>query len=228
MIPRPGSGAAGRAGSDCACSEEEIQPTAPPNWKRMGALILNAEDRSVSVDLSKLGSPLKTYDADLASLEHSGSSVRLFFGKLRLPKRGSLATRVEIRYPIEFFYKHLWQNSREFHGRLRERAAALRISESPAQRQLHELEAGQRPLRVGELRLHGLLRDRGGYRLFPLAAHGFRAFRENGGDGERRLGADPPCFSWVSTSFWGSWRAAPTPRRRSRSTCLTMQRELRR
>ena len=107
----------------------------------MGALILNAEDRSVSVDLSKLGSPLKTYDADLASLEHSGSSVRLFFGKLRLPKRGSLATRVEIRYPIEFFYKHLWQNSREFHGRLRERAAALRISESPAQRQLHELEA---------------------------------------------------------------------------------------
>lgn len=110
----------------------------------MGALILNAEDRSVSVDLSRLGPPLKTYDADLASLEHRESDVRLFFGKLRLPERDALSTRVEIRYPIELFYKHLWQNSREFHGRLSERAAALRISQSSdRRRQLHELRSGK-------------------------------------------------------------------------------------
>ena len=75
--------------------------------KRTGALILNAEDRSISIDLSKLASPQRTYDADLASLEHREGDVRLFFGKLRLPKRSTLATRVEIRYPIEFFYNHL-------------------------------------------------------------------------------------------------------------------------
>ncbi len=107
----------------------------------MGALILNAEDRSVSIDMSRLGPPLKTYDADLASLEHRENDIRLFFGKLRLPGRDSLATRVEIRYPIELFHKHLWQNSREFHGRLRERAEALRISRSMERCQLHEMEA---------------------------------------------------------------------------------------
>lgn len=107
----------------------------------MGALILNTEDRSISIDISKLGPPQRTYDADLASLEHHESDVRLFFGKLQLPGRKTLATRVEIRYPIEFFYRHLWQNSREFHERLHERAPGLHISRSPRQERLHELEA---------------------------------------------------------------------------------------
>ena len=109
--------------------------------KRTGALILNAEDRSVSIDVSKLAPPQRTYDADLASLEHREGDVRLFFGKLRLPKRSTLATRVEIRYPIEFFYNHLWKNSRAFHEGLRERAASVIVSRSSDQRQLHELSA---------------------------------------------------------------------------------------
>ena len=112
-----------------------------PAGRRTGALILNAEERSISIDLSKLGPPQKTYDADLASLEHREGDVRLFFGKLRLPERSTLATRVEIRYPIESFYNHLWQNSRTFHERLRELAADLMISRSLDQRRLHELSA---------------------------------------------------------------------------------------
>ena len=115
-------------------------PQRRPTGKRTGALVLNSEDRSISIDLSKLAPPQRTYDADLASLEHREGDVRLFFGKLRLPERSTLATRVEIRYPIEFFYHHLWQNSRAFHKGLRERAASV-IYRSQDRRQLHELSA---------------------------------------------------------------------------------------
>ena len=107
----------------------------------MGALILNEEDRSVSVDMTLLGTPQKTYDADLACLEHRETNIRLFFGKIRLPTRNTLATRVEIRYPIEYFHRHMWQNSRDFHARLRERAENLRIPQTPNQSHLHEMEA---------------------------------------------------------------------------------------
>ncbi|MCY4660753.1 MAG: hypothetical protein OXF93_13210 [Acidobacteria bacterium] len=111
-----------------------------PAGRRTGALILNAEDRSISIDMSKLGPPQRTYDADLASLEHREGDIRLFFGKLKLPERTALATRVEIRYPIESFHQHLWHNSRKFHEVLRGRAAGL-IFRPPDQRQLHTLIA---------------------------------------------------------------------------------------
>ena len=116
-------------------------PQRRPAGRRTGALILNAEDRSISIDMSRLGPPQRTYDADLASLEHRKGDIRLFFGKLRLPERSTLATRVEIRYPIESFYNHLWQNSRNFHESLRERAANLIVSRPLDQRQLHKLSA---------------------------------------------------------------------------------------
>lgn len=108
--------------------------------RRTGALILNAEDRSISIDVSKLGPPQRTYDADLASLEHREGDIRLFFGKLKLPERNTLASRVEIRYPIESFYHHLWHNSRKFHDALRGRAASV-LSRPLDQRQLHTLIA---------------------------------------------------------------------------------------
>lgn len=115
-------------------------PQRRPAGKRTGALILNAEARSISIDMSKLGPPQRTYDADLASLEHREGDIRLFFGKLKLPERNTLATRVEIRYPIESFYNHLWHNSRDFHKGLRSRATGL-ISRALDQRELHTLRA---------------------------------------------------------------------------------------
>ena len=84
-----------------------------------GALLIGVADRSISVNLSKLDSPQHEYDADVAWVEHKPGDVRILFGKKNRDNKGSLKTRVEIRYPVEAFVRHFWGNSRDFHGRLR-------------------------------------------------------------------------------------------------------------
>ena len=90
--------------------------------QQLTALQVNASERSIAIDVSRLAPPQNIYDADCAGVEHRRGDVRLFFGKLKLPRRDQLRSRIEIRYPVETFYKHLWQNSRGFHERLRQYA----------------------------------------------------------------------------------------------------------
>ena len=52
-----------------------------------------------------------------------------------------MRTRVEIRYPIEAFYCHFWQNSRGFHERVRTFARQRQLSEPREQHNLCDLEA---------------------------------------------------------------------------------------
>lgn len=88
--------------------------------RRLNAIVVDASERSIGVDVSRLPRPQNIYDADLAGIEHRYGDVRLFFGKLKRAAQNTLRTRVEIRYPVETFYKHWWQNSRSFHERARQ------------------------------------------------------------------------------------------------------------
>ena len=86
---------------------------------RVSPFVLDAAQRTISIKASRLQAPQNIYDADLAGIEHRVGDVRLFFGKLKRAVPDSLRTRIEIRYPVETFYKHFWNNSRDFHERIR-------------------------------------------------------------------------------------------------------------
>ena len=109
--------------------------------QQLNALQVNASERSIVIDMSKLAPPQNIYDADCAGVEHRRGDVRLFFGKLKLPGRNQLRSRIEIRYPVETFYRHLWQNSRSFHEKLREYAQQWPSDHGRDQLSLTEVEA---------------------------------------------------------------------------------------
>ena len=75
-------------------------------------------DKSIRVDLSKLEAPHNVYDADFAWLEYGSDSVSLLFGKQDRNDSSQLRTRLEVRYSLEAFVRHFWQNSRTFHESL--------------------------------------------------------------------------------------------------------------
>jgi hypothetical protein len=77
-------------------------------------------DGSLAIDVAKLGTPQDLYDADYAWPKRRGGAVSLFFGKANLDEPTKLRTRLELRYPIETFFHHLWNNSRDFHARIKE------------------------------------------------------------------------------------------------------------
>lgn len=109
--------------------------------QQLNAVLVNASERSIAIDVSRLAPPQNIYDADCAGVEHRRGDVRLFFGKLKLPRRDQLRSRIEIRYPVETFYKHLWQNSRGFHERLRQYAQQWSSDYGHDQLILTEVEA---------------------------------------------------------------------------------------
>ncbi len=80
-------------------------------------------DRSIRVDLSRLPAPTNVYDADAAWVEFARGSASLFFAKQNRDEPTKLRSRLEIRYPVEAMARHFFQNSRQFHVKLREFAA---------------------------------------------------------------------------------------------------------
>ncbi len=76
-------------------------------------------DKSININLAKLNAPSNIYDADFAWVEHEPGKVSLFFAKKSRDNKGELRTRLELRYPAENLVHHFWQNSRDFHERLR-------------------------------------------------------------------------------------------------------------
>ena len=103
--------------------------------------MVNTADGTVSIDPTKLGAPQNIYDADLAGIEHRVGDVRLFFGKLKRAVPNKLRTRIEIRYPVETFYRHLWKNSRAFHKEIRGYMQQWPAAEKPDPTRLSEMEA---------------------------------------------------------------------------------------
>lgn len=55
--------------------------------------------------------------------------------------RGRLRTRVELRYPYESFVAHFWENSRQFHERLKAYLSNHPFEEETADLDLLEMEA---------------------------------------------------------------------------------------
>lgn len=76
-------------------------------------------DKTISIDLSKVAAPANIYDADIAWVTHQPGLVSLFFGKRDLNEKGRLRTRLELRYPAENLVHHFWNNSRDFHEKVR-------------------------------------------------------------------------------------------------------------
>ena len=72
-------------------------------------------DGSIVLNTAKLKPPRNVYDADVAwVVRRRPEFVSLFFAKENL-NSPTFRTRVEIKYPIEAFYQHIWKNTREFH-----------------------------------------------------------------------------------------------------------------
>ena len=76
-------------------------------------------DKNINIDLTKVAAPANIYDADVAWVTHQPGQVSLFFGKRDLNGKNRLRTRLELRYPAENLVHHFWNNSRDFHERLR-------------------------------------------------------------------------------------------------------------
>ena len=82
-----------------------------------GAIEVTAD--GLRVRWQHLRVPPHTYEADFAWLTLRHGAVSLFFAKEDVGTPGELRSRLEIRYPVEKFCKHLWGNSRDFHARLK-------------------------------------------------------------------------------------------------------------
>jgi hypothetical protein len=78
-----------------------------------------AADGSLQINLQEVAAPKKTYDADFAWPQVRLGVVSVFFGKCDLNEDRRLRTRLELRYPLESFVAHFWNNSRTFHAGLR-------------------------------------------------------------------------------------------------------------
>jgi hypothetical protein len=78
-------------------------------------------DGSIVINTAKLQPPKNVYDADVAwVVKRNPEFVSFFFAKENLnPDKNEFRTRVEIKYPVESFYYHIWKNTREFHEGLR-------------------------------------------------------------------------------------------------------------
>ena len=109
--------------------------------RKVGALSVDVSRQLVTIDMSKLPLQQNIYDADLAWIEHRPGDVRVLFGKLKRPNLDALRTRVEIRYPVEAFYKHLWENSRDLHKSLRSYAEQWPQDEEHGRLRPDEMEA---------------------------------------------------------------------------------------
>ena len=80
----------------------------------------------ILINSSKLSSPPRMYDADVAWIEHQpGIPVSLFFGKVDRDQKERLKSRLQIKIPPEDFVRHFWRNSREFEKTVTTIRAAL-------------------------------------------------------------------------------------------------------
>lgn len=76
-------------------------------------------DGSILIESAGLETPANVYDADFAWVERRFEAISIFFAKADRDTAEKLRSRLEIRYPLEAFYRHFWKNSREFHDSLK-------------------------------------------------------------------------------------------------------------
>lgn len=77
-------------------------------------------DGSIRVNTANIGTPADVYDADFAWVEYRLGVVRFFFAAESTTQH--LHTCLLVKMSAEGFFHHFWENSREFHARLKERA----------------------------------------------------------------------------------------------------------
>ena len=80
-------------------------------------------DGNLSVNTRQLPIPDNTYDADVLWVQRRMGAVSIFAGKIEDVPEFHLRSRVEIRFSEDAFVQNFWANSRDFHERLRDRAA---------------------------------------------------------------------------------------------------------
>lgn len=77
-------------------------------------------DGGISIDFARIKAPDRIYDADVSWIVRGNGFVSMFFAKRSVDDPATLESRVELKYAPEAFVNHLWGNSREFHGALKE------------------------------------------------------------------------------------------------------------
>jgi hypothetical protein len=77
-------------------------------------------DADFTIDIAKLESPAKAYDADVGWIEYRPGNVSLFFAKLDRDTPTQLKSRLEIRYTPENLIRTFWNISEPFLDRLRD------------------------------------------------------------------------------------------------------------
>lgn len=77
---------------------------------------------ALSIDYSKVETPLRSYYADYCDVEESRAAVGLIFGKL-LSSGTKLRNKVEISFPRKMFAEQLWKSSRDFEKTIKRLAA---------------------------------------------------------------------------------------------------------
>jgi hypothetical protein len=85
----------------------------------IGPFLVNSEENSIALDVSKVEGPDRVYDADVGWIEHRSGTASLVFAKFDRDEPGQLKSRLEVRYPPEDLLLTFWGNSRSFFGRLR-------------------------------------------------------------------------------------------------------------
>lgn len=86
------------------------------------AVLVDQATGTIGVDARRLPVPKDVYDADIAWPSYRDGVVSLWFGKFAQTTPPKLRTRVEMRYSFEAFFQNFWENSREFHAALKQRA----------------------------------------------------------------------------------------------------------
>ena len=78
--------------------------------REIGALKVN-EDRSIAIDLARLESPVATYDADVAEIQHLPGRVSVAFAKYEFGGVDKVRSRLEIRIAPEDFPRCMSQDA---------------------------------------------------------------------------------------------------------------------
>jgi hypothetical protein len=86
--------------------------------RQVGAIRFGLEDKSLSIDVTKLETPTQTYDADFCWLDYNAGRLSLVFAKNGRGKDEHLESCLEIRFPPEDFAIALWRSSLDFFERL--------------------------------------------------------------------------------------------------------------
>lgn len=95
------------------------QPLGLQVRERLSEHAVRLSDGSIQLEAAKFGAPHDVYEADFAWVERHRDVVMLRFAQ---GENGELDTRLTVKWSIEAFVVHLWDNSKDFFARLQARA----------------------------------------------------------------------------------------------------------